>query len=261
MTKMQLFNYQGSGVRVATIDGEPWFVAADICAVLGLDNPTRALSRLDDDERTLISIKGASNGLEVNAVNEPGMYSLILGSRKPEAKAFKRWITHDVIPSIRKTGMYATEELLDNPDLAIAALTRLKEEQEKRQKLELTAAVQKQQIAELSPKASYYDLILQNKNTVPVTQIAKDYGMSGQKLNKLLHELGIQYKFRNTWLLYQDYAKCGYTQSRTYAIDAEKSVMHTYWTQKGRLFLYDLLKGQGILPLIERSDNHENEKQ
>lgn len=105
--------------------------------------------------------------------------------------------------------------------------------------------------AEMQPKVSYYDLILQNKNTLPITQIAKDYGMSGRKFNELLHELGVQYKFRKTWLLYQQYAECGYTQSRTYAIDESRSVMHTYWTQKGRLFLYDLLKSEGILPVIE----------
>ena len=126
----------------------------------------------------------------------------------------------------------------------------------KKQNLELleTVAVQNQQIAEMQPKASYYDLILQNKNTVPITQIAKDYGMSGRKFNELLHELGVQYKFRKTWLLYQQYAECGYTQSRTYAIDESRSVMHTYWTQKGRLFLYDLLKNEGILPVIEQED-------
>ena len=252
MTRTEVFHYKGRNVRTAMICGDPWFVAADICRILEIRNPTMALDRLDEDERTLISIEGASNGLEVNVVNEPGMYALILGSRKPEAKAFKRWVTHEVIPSIRKHGVYATEEFLENPDLAIAALIRLKEEREKRKMLELTAAVQKQRIAELQPKASYYDLILQNKNTVPVMQIAKDYGMSGRKFNSLLHDLGVQYRFRKTWLLYQDYAECGYTQSKTFAIDAEKSVMHTYWTQKGRLFLYDLLKRAGIRPLIEQ---------
>ena len=87
-------------------EGEPWFVAADVCRALGLGNSSMAISKLDEDERTLISIEGASNGLPVNAVNEPGLYSLVLGSRKPEAKAFKRWITHEVIPAIRKTGGY-----------------------------------------------------------------------------------------------------------------------------------------------------------
>ncbi|HRY14115.1 MAG TPA: phage antirepressor KilAC domain-containing protein, partial [Syntrophomonadaceae bacterium] len=86
------------------------------------------------------------------------------------------------------------------------------------------------------------------------SKIAKDYGMSGKAFNKLLHELGVQYKMGDTWLLYQQYADQGYTQSRTHAIDAEKSRMHTYWTQKGRLFLYDLLKNRrGLLPMIERN--------
>lgn len=89
-----------------TLEGEPWFVAADVCRALGLGTSSDVIKRLDEDERTLVSIEGASNGLPVNAVNEPGLYALILGSRKPEAKAFKRWITHEVIPSIRKTGGY-----------------------------------------------------------------------------------------------------------------------------------------------------------
>lgn len=88
------------------LEGEPWFVAADVCRALGLGNSSDVIKRLDEDERTLVSIEGASNGLPVNAVNEPGLYALILGSRKPEAKAFKRWITHEVIPEIRKTGGY-----------------------------------------------------------------------------------------------------------------------------------------------------------
>jgi anti-repressor protein len=151
------------------------------------------------------------------------------------------------------------EEAWNSPEAVMARALQFANNQlslVKKQNLELleTVAVQNQQIAELQPKASYYDLILQNKNTVPITQIAKDYGMSGRKFNELLHELGVQYKFRKTWLLYQQYAECGYTQSRTYAIDESRSVMHTYWTQKGRLFLYDLLKNEGILPVIEQED-------
>ena len=151
------------------------------------------------------------------------------------------------------------EEAWNSPEAVMARALQFANNQlslVKKQNLELleTVAVQNQQIAEMQPKASYYDLILQNKNTVPITQIAKDYGMSGRKFNELLHELGVQYKFRKTWLLYQHFAECGYTQSRTYAIDESRSVMHTYWTQKGRLFLYDLLKSEGILPVIEQED-------
>ena len=251
--KLMTFENAAFGkIRTLTIDGEPWFVAVDVCRALEIGNPTDAMRRLDADERTLVSIEGASNGLPVNAINEPGLYSLILSSRKPEARAFKRWITHEVIPAIRRHGMYAIDEILANPDLAIAALTQLKEEREQRKALELTAAMQRQQILELQPKASYYDLILQSKSTVPITKIAKDYGMSAKALNKLLHEIGVQYKLGRTWILYQQFAEQGYTQSRTYAIDADRSTMHTYWTQKGRLFLYDLLKSVGILPLIEQ---------
>jgi Prophage antirepressor len=256
MDEIQIYCYEGRDVRTVSKNGEPWFMAADVCRVLELDNVSQALARLDEDEKytTLISNESAATGQSLAAfVNEPGLYALILGSRKPQAKAFKRWITHEVVPSIRKHGVYATDELLSNPDVMIAVLQELKAQRERTKALQLTAAVQKQQIAELQPKASYYDLILQNKNTVPVTQIAKDYGMSGRAFNKLLHELGVQYKLRETWLLYQDYANQGYTQSRTHAIDADRSVMHTYWTQKGRLFLYDLLKSRrGILPVIER---------
>ena len=101
--KLMTFENAAFGkIRTITIDGEPWFVAVDVCRALEIGNPTDAMRRLDADERTLVSIEGASNGLPVNAVNEPGLYTLILGSRKPEAKAFKRWITHEVIPAIRK---------------------------------------------------------------------------------------------------------------------------------------------------------------
>jgi prophage antirepressor-like protein len=104
------FAYAGHQVRVITDQqGMPWFVAADVCAVLGMGNPTQALSRLDDDEKTLISNEGQGwrEAPTMNAVNESGLYSLILGSRKPEARAFKRWVTHDVLPAIRRTGGYS----------------------------------------------------------------------------------------------------------------------------------------------------------
>lgn len=113
MTELQIFNHQDFGqIRVVEQDGEPWFVAADVCRALEVGNPSDAVARLDADDRTLVSIEGSSNGKPVNAVNEPGLYSLVLGSRKPEAKAFKRWITHEVLPSIRKTGGYHLVEVL-----------------------------------------------------------------------------------------------------------------------------------------------------
>lgn len=254
MNELQVFNNAEFGsVRTTVIDGEPFFVGKDVAEILGYSNVRDAIIKHVDDEDKGVAKCDTLGGMQdLTIINESGLYSLILRSQLPKARKFKRWVTSEVLPAIRRHGVYAIDEILENPDLAIAALTQLKEERKRRKELELTAAVQKQQIAELKPKASYYDLILRNRNTVPVTQIAKDYGMSGRRFNELLHDLGIQYKFRKTWLLYQHYADLGYTQSKTFAIDAEKSVMHTYWTQKGRLFLYDLLKGEGILPLIEQ---------
>lgn len=254
MNELQVFkNAEFGSVRTTVIDREPFFVGKDVAEILGYSNSRDAISKHVDEEDKGVAKCDTLGGMqELTLINESGLYSLILRSQLPKARQFKRWVTAEILPAIRRRGMYAIDEILENPDLAIEALTQLKEERRKRKALELTAAVQKQQIAELSPKASYYDLILQNRNTVPVTQIAKDYGMSGRKFNELLHDLGVQYRFRKTWLLYQHYADLGYTQSKTFAIDAEKSVMHTYWTQKGRLFLYDLLKGEGILPLIEQ---------
>ena len=256
MSNIKIFeNAEFGQVRTVMIDGEPWFVGKDVAEALGYKDTDQALRKHVDNEDKLTSqFDGSGQKREMHIINESGLYSMIFGSKLESAKKFKHWVTSEVLPAIHKHGMYAIDEILENPDLAIAALTQLKEERERRKQLECLALVQRQQIAELQPKASYYDLILQNKNTVPITQIAKDYGMSGRKFNELLHELGLQYKFRKTWLLYQHYAECGYTQSRTYAIDESRSVMHTYWTQKGRLFLYDLLKNEGILPVIEQED-------
>ena len=217
-------------VRTTTVNGEIMFVGKDVADILGYQNGSRDINRhVDEEDRHKIMLFDGNQDKETIIINESGLYSLILSSKMPNAKKFKHWVTAEVLPAIRKHGMYAIDEILENPDLAIAALTQIKEESERRKQLECLTLVQRQ-------------------------QIAKDYGMSGRKFNELLHELGVQYKFRKTWLLYQQYAECGYTQSRTYAIDESRSVMHTYWTQKGRLFLYDLLKREGMLPVIEQED-------
>ncbi|MBE6079417.1 MAG: phage antirepressor Ant [Veillonella sp.] len=116
----------------------------------------------------------------------------------------------------------------------------------------ITIAQQNQQLQELQPKATYYDLVLQNTSLLSITQIAKDFGLSARRLNQILKDKGVQYKQSDQWFLYQKYADKGYTSSKTTALDAERSVMHTYWTQKGRLFIYELLKSMNILPLIEQ---------
>lgn len=212
-----------------------------------------AVGRLDDDEKGLSSIETLGGNQQMVVVNEAGLYSLILTSRKPQAKEFKRWVTHDVLPSIRKHGLYAIDDVLENPDLLIKALTELKKEREEKKRLELENAVKAQQIAEMQPKVSYYDIVLACPDLVTITQIAKDFGMSAKKLNKILKEKKIQFKQGRTWFLYQKYAEQGYTQSKTYLYDEDNhTAMHTLWTQKGRLFIYELLKADGILPVMER---------
>ncbi len=147
------------------------------------------------------------------------------------------------------------EKVINDPDFGIRLLTELKEERAKRKQLEETTAIQEQQIAELKPKADYTDRILQNPGLVNINQIAKDYGMSARMMNKILSDKGVQYKQGKQWLLYKKYQSKGYTSSET--IDITRSdgsfdvVMRTKWTQKGRLFIYELLKKDDIRPLIE----------
>ena len=254
--ELQVFNNADVGcIRTTIVNGEVMFVGKDVADILEYTNTAKAIrDHVDDEDKLTERIVLSGQKREVILINEFGLYSLILSSKMPNAKKFKHWVTAEVLPVIRKHGMYAIDEILDNPDFAFAVFTHLKEERERRKDLEYQILVQRQQIDEMKPKVSYYDLILQNKNTVPITQIAKDYGMSGRKFNQLLHDFGIQYKLRNTWILYQQYADCEYTQSRTYVVKDHRSVMHTYWTQKGRLFLYDLLKNEGILPLVEQEN-------
>ena len=239
----------------------------DVCSILNLSNPTIAVSRLDEDERAKFNLGRQG---EATIVNEPGLYTLVLGSRKPEAKAFKRWITHEVIPDIRQYGMYATNDFLDkalsNPDNWIRMLTEYSAVKKENETLKLKTVEQKEvietqnnQITLMKPKAIYYDLVLQTKNAVNITTIAKDYGLSAVTLNKKLHDYGVQYKQGGTWLLYQQYADKGYTKTKTgvYTNKAgeEYASVHTQWTQKGRMFIYEILKEHGILPKVEEESN------
>ena len=166
-----------------------------------------------------------------------------------------------MLPSIRRHGLYATDELLANPDFLIQALQKLKAERAKNAELTTTISIQEQQIAEMKPKASYYDVVLNCKDAVSITTIAKDYGKSGRWFNEYLHNLGVQFRQGKIWLLYQKYAQHGYTTTKTHTYLGNDGTMHskvhTYWTQKGRLFIYELLKDHGILPLIEQESEFE----
>lgn len=188
------------------------------------------------------------------------VYRLGFKANNETAKKFQAKLADDVIPAIRKTGMYMTENavqnILNNPTAFIEILTEYKKVQDENKSLTMQNASQKQLIGELKPKADYTDLILKSKSLVTITQIAKDYGMSGQAMNKVLHNLGIIYNQSGQWLLYSKHQAKGYTHSETVNIvhsDGREDVkMNTKWTQKGRLFLYNTLKKENIIPVIEK---------
>ena len=253
--RLKIFKNQDFGeIRTIFENDEVWFVAKDVCAILEIQNTTQALESLDKDERSMFNIgrQGACN-----IINESGLYALIIRSRKPEAKKFRKWITSEVLPAIRKHGMYATDELLNNPEFAIAVFTALKEERDRVKELNKTVTSQKQQIEEFLPKVGYYDTVLNCKNLIAVSIIAKDFGWSAMKLNKYLHEKGVQYKQGEIWLLHQKYAEEGYTGTKTHTYPSDNGPQtkeHTYWTQRGKMFIHDLLKKDGIYPNIEGRD-------
>ena len=259
---LQTWNYESSEIRTIQKDGEPWWVLADVCKVLELSSPHKVAERLEADERNQIPVTDSlGRNQSTTIINESGLYAVILRSDKPQAKPFRKWVTSEVLPAIRKHGAYMTEQTLEraltSPDFLIELATQLKAEQAQRKQLETTVAVQNQQIAELQPKASYYDVVLNCKDLISIGKIAKDYGWSAQKLNEYLHQHGVQYKQGKTWLLYQKYAGMGYTSTKTHTYHGDDGTEHaadphTYWTQKGRLFIYDLLKSDDIYPLIER---------
>ncbi|WP_308261406.1 phage antirepressor [Prevotella sp.] len=256
---IQIFNNEELGtIRIKGTPDAPLFCLGDVCKMLGL-RQGNVRERL---EKGVVSTEPllTSGGIQmVNFVTEDGLYDVILDSRKPEAKRFRKWVTSEVLPTIRKHGAYMTKDTLERaiaePDFLIQLATTMKEEKAKRLEAEQQCEVQKQIIGEMEKKVSYLDLILSSTSTMTITQIAQDYGMSGQRMNKLLHGLRIQYKVGEQWILYAEYKDKCYVSSETIHFVTSEGIpcttLNTKWTQKGRLFLYDILKKEGILPKME----------
>lgn len=245
-----------------TEDGKVLFCGKDVATALGYKDTVNALKAHCKGvaKHHLPHPQSPDKTIEMTFIPESDVYRLAFGSKLPTAEQFTDWVTSEVLPTIRKHGAYMTPDVLaqtiQNPDFMIGLVMELKAEQERRRSAELTVSVQSQQIAELQPKASYYDVVLNCKDLMSIGKIAKDFGKSAVWLNKWLHEKGIQYKQGDIWLLYQKYAEKGYTSTKTQSYNGSDgevhSKVHTYWTQKGRLFLYSLLKENGFLPVIEQ---------
>ena len=258
--RFQIFSKENLGsVRTILVDNEVWVCAKDVCDILEIKNVTQAVQRLDEDERSMFNIGRQGN---TNFINESGLYALIVRSNKKEAKPFRKWITSEVIPAIRKTGMYMTDDvwnsIMNEPEKIGELLINYGKVRQENENLKVKNKIQEQEILELKPKATYYDLILQNPRLLATRIIASDYGMTPNAFNKLLHKNGIQYKQGSVWFLYSKYIGYGYTQTKMQPIvrtgGVPDSVPHMYWTQKGRIFLYDFLKSKGILPVIEQDE-------
>lgn len=199
MSELQIFkNAEFGSIRTLTINGEPYFVGRDVAEILGYSNSRKALAdHVDEEDKGVTKCDTLGGTQEMTVINESGLYSLIFGSKLPTARRFKRWVTSEVLPTIRRHGVYAVDEVLANPDTLIEALLQLKAEREINQALKETVAVQNQQIVEMKPKASYYDVVLNCKDLVAISVIAKDYGWSANRMNQYLHQKGVQYKQGN----------------------------------------------------------------
>lgn len=248
MNELQTFNFEELPVRTLTVDDEPYFVGKDVAEILGYSKARNAIAKhVDIEDKKDAPIRGSLGGTQkMTIINESGLYSLIFSSKLESAKRFKRWVTSEVLPAIRKHGIYATdnviEQTIQNPDYIITVLTEYKKEKEQNLLLQ-------QEIGELKPKADYVDEILKSPGTMTITQIAADYGLSAQKLNKLLHKARIQRRVGKQWILYTDHMNKGYTKSETINIvrsdGTPDTQPQTKWTQKGRLKIHEILTDFG----------------
>lgn len=236
-------------IRIAMVDDEPWFVGKDVCEAFGDTNYRRSLSNIDDSDKGVSQIDTPGGKQKMTIVNESGLYSLLfqmqpqkakgvsqndtlINERKEKLHKFKRWVTSEVLPSIRKHGAYATKDTIDkiisNPDYGIALLQSLKEEREKREEAERRNAI----------------LSHVNK-TYTMTEIAKELGLrSANELNRWLSDMHVQYKVNGTWVMYSDYSDKGYEDIKQEVLDSGKVVYHRKITQIGREFIISLFQSR-----------------
>ena len=233
-------NPEFGAVRSILIDGDPWFVAADVCKALELEKTNRALSRLDDDEKGAHSVSTPGGRQRMSIISESGLYSLILGSRKPEARAFKRWITHEVIPSIRKHGAYMTDSLLDaleaHPEAVPEYLNRLRSENARNR--ELT-----RRLRLALPKAEYYDAFVDPADCTNIRTTAKELGVPEKQFTRYLEEKKYLFRDKNRKLF-----------PRAVKKSAGLFLVRDFYTERGKLGHYTLITPAGKRHFLGRTD-------
>lgn len=229
-TKLTVFNNEEFGeIRTVIIDNKPWFVGKDVAVSLGYKDTSDALKKhVADEDKLTRCFADSGQNRQMYIINESGLYALIFGSKLESAKRFKHWITSEVLPSIRKNGIYATDNVIDNilnnPDFGIELLTRLKEERSARVEAERTNSI-----------------LMHVNNTYTMTEIAKEIGLkSAVELNKILSDKKIQYKVNGTWVMYSDYSNCGYEEIKQDVLDNGRVIYHRRITQLGRKFILNL---------------------
>lgn len=205
MNELQVFTYNGNEVRTVQKDGEPWWVLKDVCEVLGLKNPTMIADRLDEDERAKFDLGRQG---ETNIINESGLYNVILRSDKPEAKPFRKWVTSEVLPAIRKHGAYMTPETLEaailNPDMMIRLCTALKDEQDKNKALQAANSSLSVDNQIMKPKAEYFDELVDRNLLTGFRETAKQLQIKEKEFIAFL--LGKKYVYRDKRGKLQPYA-------------------------------------------------------
>ena len=252
MNDLMIFQSPEFGqIRTVEVDGEPWLVGKDVAQALGYQNPSKALSDHVDDEDKLNNESLLSLGQRGGwLINESGLYCLVLSSKLPGAKKFRRWVTSEVLPSIRRKGSYAIPQ--DYP----SALRALAAAEEQRMALAADNERQKQQLADFEPIRQYVDTILESKGALAITQIAADYDISARRLNQILHDEGVQRNVNGQWILYRKHMGKGLTSSKTihfvHADGRPDTKMQTQWTQKGRLLIHEILTRRGILAVMDK---------
>ena len=255
MNKLQVFNNAMFGnVRVLLQGDESWFVAKDVADALGYQNGSRDVNRhTDEEDRTKTMVFDGNQNKETILINESGLYSLVLSSKLPNAKQFKRWVTSDVLPSIRKYGTYSMNIPRTLPDALKAYANEIEAHNQTKMLLEEQKgliAAQEQQISEFKPIRDYVDEILSSTSALTITQIAADYDITARALNKILEEEKIQRSVGGQWILYKNQMGKGYTKSETFTFTRSDgrldSKITTKWTQKGRLMIHEIMKSRGI---------------